>query len=292
MLFNKYIIGKEIDEMDISKIISDVQAQLGSVDFSSQAKPEGGKSGYDPSYAKYMDHTVLKCATTRETVKRFCDEAKQYHFASVCINPTHVKFVHEQLKGSGVKTACVVGFPLGATTTLVKTVETAEAVKNGADEIDMVINIGALKDKRYNVVFDDIKAVVDAAHPNAAVKVIIESSDLTDEEIVVSCELAKRAGAEWVKTSSGFGKGGATVEAVRLMKRTVGDACKVKASTGVNDRKIADELIAAGAERFGTSKGILIVNGEAPKKPEGCTNCGVCTENCAAGKVNVVSNEY
>lgn len=279
-------------KMDISKIIADVTAQLGSTGAAAAPKTTGGKHGYDPSYAKYMDHTVLKCDTTQATVKRFCDEAKEYHFASVCINPTHVKFVHEQLKGSGVKTACVVGFPLGATTTLVKAVETSEAVKNGADEIDMVINIGALKDKRYNVVFDDIKAVIDAAHPYAAVKVIIESSDLTDEEIVVACELSKRAGADWVKTSSGFGKGGATVEAVSLMKRTVGDACKVKASTGVNNRAFADALIAAGAERFGTSKGIFIVKDEDPTKPKGCNNCGTCTGKCAAGKVNVVSNEY
>lgn len=285
---------KGTKQMDISKIIADVQAQLGTTAKApaAAAAPAGKSAGYDPSYAKYMDHTVLKCETTQATVKRFCDEAKEYHFASVCINPTHVKFVHEQLKGSGVKTACVVGFPLGATTTLVKSVETAEAVKNGAEEIDMVINIGALKDKRYNVVFDDIKAVIDAAHPYAEVKVIIESSDLTDEEIVVACELSKRAGADWVKTSSGFGKGGATVEAVSLMKRTVGNACKVKASTGVNDRQIADALIAAGAERFGTSKGMIIVNGEASKKPAGCTNCGKCTGNCSAGHVKVISNEY
>lgn len=249
--------------MDIAKIIEDVKAQMKDV-ASEETKKIVAKQGYDPSYAKYMDHTVLKCDTTRQTVKKFCDEAKEYHFASVCINPTHVKYVHEQLKGSGVKCACVVGFPLGATTTLVKTVETAEAVKNGAQEIDMVINIGALKDKRYKDVFDDIKAVCDAAHPAAEVKVIIESSNLTDEEIVIASELSKRAGAEWVKTSSGFGKGGATVEAVRLMKRTVGDACKVKASTGVNNRQIADELIAAGAERFGTSKGIFIVKGIDP----------------------------
>ncbi len=120
---------------------------------------------YDASYGKYIDHTVLKCATTRDTVKRFCEEARQYHFASVCTNPCHVKFVHDQLEGSGVATCCVIGFPLGATTTLVKTVETVEAVKNGADEVDMVINIGALKDRRLDEVLEDIKAVVTAAHP-------------------------------------------------------------------------------------------------------------------------------
>ena len=257
--------------MDINKIIADVTNAIHSgtpataaCAAPAAAAPAAAKGSYDPSYAKYMDHTVLKCATTQETVKRFCDEAKQYHFASVCVNPTHVRFVHEQLKGSGVKTCCVIGFPLGATTTLVKSVETAEAIKNGAEEVDMVINIGALKDKRYDVVFNDIKAVVDAAHPYAIVKVIIESSDLTDEEKVAACELAKRANADFVKTSSGFGLGGATVEDVKLMKRVVGDSMLVKASTGINDREICDAMIAAGAVRMGTTKGMLIVNGEKP----------------------------
>lgn len=220
------------------------------------------KGLYDAGYAKYMDHTVLKCATTRETVKRFCQEAVEYGFASVCVNPTHVAFVREQLKGSEVKTCCVIGFPLGATTTLVKTVETAEAVKNGAQEVDMVINIGALKDRRLDEVEEDIASVVKTAHPHAQVKVIIESSDLTDEEKVLACRLAMSAGADFVKTSSGFGLGGATVEDVKLMKQTVGDKLQVKASTGINDRAICDAMIAAGAVRMGTSKGIKIVKGE------------------------------
>lgn len=219
-------------------------------------------ASYNASYAKYVDHTVLKCATTRETVRRFCDEAKQYHFASVCINPVHVAFVHEQLEGSGVATCCVIGFPLGATTTLVKTVEAAEAIKNGADEVDMVINIGALKDGRLDEVYEDICSVVKTAHPKALVKVILETSDLTDAEIVTGCELAEKAEADFVKTSSGFGAGGATLEAVALMKKTVGGRLRIKASTGINDRAIADEMIAAGAVRLGTSKGIRIVEGE------------------------------
>jgi deoxyribose-phosphate aldolase len=218
--------------------------------------------GFDASYAKYVDHTVLKCGTLRETVKRFCDEAKQYHFASVCVNPTHVKFVSEQLSGSGVATCCVIGFPLGATTTLVKTVETVEAVKNGAAEVDMVINIGALKDGRLDEVYEDIHSVVNAAHPNALVKVILETSDLTDEEIVTACRLAMKAKADFVKTSSGFGTGGATTAAVALMKATVGDQLRIKASTGINDRVVADEMIKAGAVRLGTSKGIRIIKGE------------------------------
>ena len=204
---------------------------------------------YDPTYAQYMDHTVLKPETTRATVKRFCDEAKEYHFASVCINPTWVKYVSEQLKGSGVKTCCVIGFPLGANTTY-------------AEEVDMVINIGALKDKDYELVEEDIKAVVRAAHPAARVKVIIETSALTDEEKRTACELAVNAGADFVKTSTGFGSGGATVEDVRLMKSVVGVRCKVKASTGVNNRAICDALLAAGAVRMGTSKGMKIVNGD------------------------------
>lgn len=216
----------------------------------------------DYSYAKYIDHTVLKCGTTRETVKRFCEEAKKYGFASVCVNPTHVKFVHEQLEGSGIATCCVIGFPLGATTTLVKTVETAEAVKNGADEVDMVINIGALKDRRLDEVEQDIQSVVEAAHPFALVKVILETSDLTDEEKVLGCQAAIRAGADFVKTSSGFGQGGATAEDVALLKKTVGDGLRVKASTGINSRADCDAMLRAGAVRMGTSKGIRIVNGE------------------------------
>ena len=217
---------------------------------------------YDPSYGQYMDHTVLKPDTVRSTVKRFCEEARQYHFASVCVNPTHVRLVADELKGSDVKTCCVIGFPLGATTSFVKASETLEAVKNGAQEVDMVINVGALKDKDYDLVYEDIKAVVWAAHPNALVKVIIETCLLTDEEKVIACQLAKKANADFVKTSTGFGSGGATVEDIRLMKKAVGDTMRVKASTGINDRKICDAMLAAGAVRMGTSKGIKIIQGD------------------------------
>ncbi len=218
-------------------------------------------TNYNAEYAKYMDHTVLKAATTRETVKRFCDEAKQYRFASVCVNPVHVKFVHEQLEGSGVRTCCVIGFPLGANTPAIKAAEAGEAVENGADEVDMVINIGAMKDQNYDLVFRDISGVVEAAHPRALVKVIIETCELTDEEKVKACELAVKAGADFVKTSTGFGSGGATVHDVELMKRTVGDKAQVKASTGINNREICDAMLKAGAVRMGTSKGIRIVEG-------------------------------
>ncbi len=280
--------------MDIDKIIAEVtsqvlsKAQAGSAVAAPAAAPQG--SGYNAGYGKYMDHTVLKPETQRATVAKFCDEAIQYQFASVCVNPTHVKFVADRLKGTGVKTCCVIGFPLGANTSFIKGVETMEAVKNGAEECDMVINIGALKDRDYQLVYEDIKAVVDAAHPKAAVKVIIETSALNDEEKVRACELAKQAGADFVKTSTGFGSGGATVEDVRLMKRTVGDSMLVKASTGINDRAVCDQMIAAGAVRMGTSKGILIVKGEGGGSP--CVKCGACTATCPSGNVKITKNEY
>lgn len=219
--------------------------------------------GYDISYAKYMDHTVLKPETTKETLKKFCDEAKEYGFASVCVNPVNIPYVSEQLKGSGVKACSVVGFPLGASTKEVKAFETRDVIANGAQEIDMVINVGALKDRDYGIVKSDIEAVVNAAHPDAIVKVIIETCLLTDDEKVKVCQLAKEAKADFVKTSTGFGSGGAMLEDIRIMKQTVGEML-VKASTGVNNRKICDAMIEAGASRMGTSKGIFIVKDEEP----------------------------
>ncbi len=276
--------------MDIEKLVREITAEvLKEVQGGEkQQQPKAGAK-YDPSYAKYMDHTVLKPETPRSTVKRFCDEAKEWKFASVCVNPTHVQYVAEQLRGTGVKTCCVIGFPLGANTPFVKAVEAMEAVKNGAEEVDMVINVGALKDKEYALVLSDIKGVVDAAHPKALVKVIIETCLLTDEEKVRACELAKQAGADFVKTSTGFGAGGATVEDIRLMKRTVGDSMLVKASTGINDRSICDQMLSAGAVRMGTSKGAKIVMGEEEEK---CTNCGKCKAACPSGNVTITKNEY
>jgi deoxyribose-phosphate aldolase len=279
--------------MDINEIIKEVVKSI-MEKTGSQASPvlAAGNTGYDASYAQYMDHTVLKPETVKATLKQFCDEAKQYHFASVCINPANVAYVASQLKGSGVKTCSVIGFPLGATTSLVKAVETSEAIKNGAEEVDMVINIGALKDKEYDVVYNDILAVVNAAHPRAIVKVIIETSALTDEEKVAACTLAKKAGADFVKTSSGFGSSGATVEDVRLMKQTVGEGIRVKASTGINDRRVCDEMLKAGAVRMGTSKGIKIVQGEAEIKPEDCEKCGKCDSKCPSGLVTITKQAY
>ena len=213
----------------------------------------------DATYGRYIDHTVLKPDTTRSTVERFCSEAKTWGFASVCVNPVHVAYVAEELAGTDVKTCAVVGFPLGASLPATKAFEAAQAVLDGATEIDMVMNIGALKDGRIIEVEDDIRAVIDASHPRAIVKVIIETCLLSDDEKIQACELAVKAGAEFVKTSTGFGPGGATATDVALMKQTVGDRAEVKASTGINDRRMADELIAAGASRLGTSKGIRII---------------------------------
>lgn len=213
----------------------------------------------DATYGRYIDHTVLKPDTTRSTVERFCSEAKKWGFASVCVNPVHVAYVAEELAGTDVKTCAVVGFPLGASLPATKAFEAAQAVLDGATEIDMVMNIGALKDGRIIEVEDDIRAVIDASHPRAIVKVIIETCLLSDDEKIQACELAVKAGAEFVKTSTGFGPGGATATDVALMKQTVGDRAEVKASTGINDRRMADELIAAGASRLGTSKGIRII---------------------------------
>ena len=180
---------------------------------------------------RMIDHTMLKADATKETIIRYCREAKEHEFASVCVNTCFVPLVADELKGSEVKTCCVVGFPLGAMLTTAKAFEASEAVKAGADEVDMVINISALKDKDDNYVEDDIRAVVEASK-GAVVKVIIETCLLTDEEKVRACELSVKAGADFVKTSTGFSTGGATVEDVALMKKTVGERAKVKASGG------------------------------------------------------------
>lgn len=209
--------------------------------------------------AGYIDHTILKPEATKQDVLRLCDEAKQYGFASVCVNAYYTKLVADALKGSEVKTCVVVGFPLGATFTQIKAYETELAIQNGADEVDMVINVGALKDKDYNTVEQDIKAVVDVAKGKAIVKVIIETCLLTDEEKVKACELSVEAGADFVKTSTGFSTGGATVEDIALMRKTVGDKALVKASGGVRDFKGAKAMVDAGADRIGASSGIKIV---------------------------------
>lgn len=211
--------------------------------------------------ANIIDHTALKADTTKEQIIKLCEEAKEYGFFSVCVNPAWVKLAAEQLQGSNVKVCTVIGFPLGASTTETKAFETKDAIEKGADEVDMVINIGALKDKNDDLVERDIKAVVEAAHGKALVKVIIETSIVTEEEKIRACKLAVKAGANFVKTSTGFSTGGATVEDIKLMRETVGPDIGVKASGGIRDREGALCMIEAGATRIGASAGIAIVKG-------------------------------
>ena len=206
---------------------------------------------------KLFDHTILKADATREAVAKICEEAKEYGFMSVCVNSYYTAFVAEKLKDSDVKVCTVVGFPLGQMSTKAKAAETELAVKDGADEIDMVINVGALKDKEYDVVCNDIKEVKKACG-QALLKVIIETCLLTDEEKVKACELAKKAGADYVKTSTGFSTGGADAHDVELMRKTVGDSMGVKASGGIRDKETAEKMVKAGASRLGTSATVAI----------------------------------
>lgn len=215
----------------------------------------------EQNFARMIDHTLLKAEATKEQIEKLCAEAKQFNFASVCVNPTWVKNSSELLQGSDVLVCTVIGFPLGANTPAVKAFEAKDAIANGAQEVDMVINIGALKDKNYDLVQADIAAVVEAAKGNALVKVIIESCLLTDEEKVKACELAVAAGADYVKTSTGFSTGGATAEDIALMRKTVGPDLGVKASGGVRSLEDMKKMIEAGATRIGASSGVAIMNG-------------------------------
>lgn len=207
---------------------------------------------------KYIDHTKLGANVSKEQIDTLITEAKKYDFMSVCINPVWVNYAKEELIDNDVLVCTVIGFPLGTHTPVVKTQETLDAVLNGADEIDMVINIAALKEGHHDVILDEITGVVTAAG-GRTVKVIIETCYLTNEEIVTACELSVEAGAHFVKTSTGFGTNGATIEHVKLMKETVGDKALVKASGGVRTTQAAKEMIAAGASRLGTSNGVDIV---------------------------------
>ncbi len=206
-----------------------------------------------------IDHTLLKPDATREQITNLCEEAKEYSFASVCVNPTNVGLASAILKGTPVKVCTVIGFPLGATTSMVKAIESRDAIANGASEVDMVINVGALKSGDYDLVKRDIEAVVDAAHGKALVKVILETALLTDEEKVKGCLLAKLAGADFVKTSTGFGPGGATVEDVRLMRKVVGSEMGIKAAGGIRDYESVRKMVEAGATRIGASAGVKII---------------------------------
>jgi len=217
---------------------------------------------------KIIDHTLLKPEATYREIEELCQEAKEYGFATVCVNPVHVRLAAKLLRAcekTGVKVCTVIGFPLGAGVPLTKAVEVREAIANGATEVDMVINIGALKSGDYELVFRDIKAVVDTAAGQALTKVIIETCLLTDEEKVKACLLAKEAGAGFVKTSTGFNKSGATAEDVALLRKVVGTAMGVKASGGIRDRRTAEEMVKAGANRLGTSSGVAIMKEEQEK---------------------------
>ena len=210
---------------------------------------------------KYIDHTLLKPDATTEQIKKICDEAKKYDFASVCVNSCHAELVARELKDSGVSTCCVVGFPLGAMLTEAKAYEARLAIEKGASEIDMVINIGAAKEGNWKLVEDDIKAVVDACHPKALLKVIIETCLLTDEEKIALCKCVSDSGADYIKTSTGFSKAGATFHDVELFAAHVAPHVKIKAAGGISSLADAEKFIMLGASRLGTSRIVKIAKG-------------------------------
>jgi len=221
-----------------------------------------GVAPTDGQLSHMIDHTLLKPEATQDQIAQLCFEARKYGFASVCVNPTNVKLCASLLQGTAVDICTVIGFPLGATPTDVKVFETQQAIREGATEVDMVLNVGALKSRDYELVRDDIAAVARACHAgNAILKVIIEAALLTDEEKVTACQLSKIAGADFVKTSTGFGPGGATVEDVALMRRVVGPSIGVKAAGGIKTFEDAQRMIAAGASRLGASASVKIVQG-------------------------------
>ena len=246
--------GCAVRKSDAARAVRDAGAQrLGG------GQGLGGETPQD--LARYIDHTLLKPEAVKADFVKLCDEARKFHFASVCVNTTWVPLCKSQLAGSGVMVCAVVGFPLGAMAPSAKAFEAREAVRAGADEIDMVINIGALKSRDYALVLEDIRKVVDAARP-ARVKVILETGALTAEEKIVGITLSKIAGAHFVKTSTGFGPGGATVEDIALMRKLVGDEMGVKASGGVRTQEDATKMVAAGANRIGASASVAIVTGQ------------------------------
>ena len=223
----------------------------------------GDASDVPMDLAKYIDHTLLKPEATAEQIDELCAEAREYQFASVCINPTWVKRAAENLRGTNVVTCTVIGFPLGASTTAIKAMEARRALREGAREVDMVLNVGALKSGEYDQVREDIAKVAEAAHEVGGLcKVILETALLTDEEKVIASSLAKEAKADFVKTSTGFGSGGATVYDVALMRETVGPDMGVKASGGVRTLEDVEDMIAAGASRIAASAGVQIVSGD------------------------------
>jgi deoxyribose-phosphate aldolase len=231
----------------------------------SRITSESGINGYDMEIASAIDHTNLHADATEEEIMKLCEEADMYKFASVCVNPTNVSIAAKYLRNSPVKVCTVIGFPLGATTSTVKSIETRDAIANGAEEVDMVINVGALKSGNDELVRKDIEAVVNAATGQAIVKVILETALLTKEQIVKGSLLTKLGGADFVKTSTGFSTAGALVEDIALMRKTVGPEMGVKAAGGIRTHEVAEEMIRAGATRIGASASIAIVKGSDSK---------------------------
>lgn len=258
------LIDKILSQESVDKLLQDFYEHFKKIE---KEQVDIGKELTSKDIAKMIDHTLLKPDATIEDIKKLCEEARLYEFASVCVNPCYVSLCCELLKNSSVKTCTVIGFPLGATTTDVKCYEAEQALKNGAAEIDMVINVGMLKQGEYQYVFNDINQVVSKAKKyNAVCKVIIETSLLTDKEKVKVCLISKHANADFVKTSTGFSKGGATAADVALMKYIIGSNIGVKASGGIRTYEDAILMIKSGANRIGTSSGVNIVNGKSLTK--------------------------
>ena len=274
----------------IRRVTEEVMARYGG----SMADTNADKSYSPAALAAYIDHTLLKSDASTEDVRKICDEAKKYHFASVCVNPSMIRFVAGQLEGSGVIPCCVIGFPFGTQTPEAKKSEALDALCNGAKEIDMVINVGAIKSKDWLLVRRDVEAVVEACRGKAGVKVILETCLLTDEEKVKACTICKMAGASFVKTSTGYSTGGATVADVELMRKTVGPDMGVKASGGVRTYEDAVTMIRAGASRLGASAGVKIVSGPSTDVTTSgaCIQCGACTATCPTGNCSIVKNSY
>ncbi|HUX20992.1 MAG TPA: deoxyribose-phosphate aldolase [Spirochaetia bacterium] len=250
----------------VSEVMNRLNKRLSEIETTSGARPPAGNAQRNSSgsvdLAKYIDHTLLKPEATREQIDELCDQAAEHGFYSVCVNSSWVEHCARRLQGTAVRTCAVVGFPLGAMDGRSKGFEARNAVSSGAKEIDMVINVGALKAGDLKTVEEDIRTVRRACRPGITLKVILETSLLTDEEKILGCQIAKRAGANFVKTSTGFSKGGATVSDVALMRKVVGPDLGVKASGGVRSYEDAMKMIAAGATRLGTSSGVAIVAGQ------------------------------
>ena len=277
--------------MDINEIIRQVTEEICSK-YGAQTQTPAAGDGYTPAdMAKYIDHTYLKPEASVNEIRKICDEAKKYHCASVCVNPSYIQYVAQQLEGSGVTPCCVIAFPFGTSTPEAKAFEASDAASKGAREIDMVINVGAIKSGDWLLVKRDIEGVVNAVKGRAKVKVIIEACLLTDEEKVKACTVAKLAGAAFVKTSTGYSTGGATVEDVRLMRETVGSEMGVKASGGVRTYDDAIAMLKAGANRLGCSSTMKIVSGVKEDEHK-CVNCGNCKNQCPSGNVEIRKKLY